>query len=272
MNRDLGRHAVIGHPVAHSLSPRIQRAFAAQTGDRIDYTVIDAEPADFAAFARGFFKTGGVGLNVTVPHKRAAFECAAEHADSAALAGVANVLRLTADGVIEAHNTDGSGFMRDLRERHGFEPRGARVLLLGAGGAARGVGFALCEAGVEHLTIVNRTPQRARALAARLGPPAQARPWPHAEDAPQYDLIVNATAAGLHGQSLALPGALLTGAPLCHDLAYGAAAQPFLDWARAAGAPAVDGLGMLVETAADSFAIWHGRRPQTEPVLRALAR
>jgi shikimate dehydrogenase len=267
--------AVFGHPISHSLSPAIHQAFAQQCGIELEYRALDASPADFADAVRRFFAVGGRGANVTLPHKAAAFALADQHSVAATRAGTANVLTRLDDGRLAAHNTDGDGMVRDLAERHEVDLRGHDTLLLGAGGAARGVAWPLLDAGVRSLTIVNRSPAAADALADAIGEPARVRTryWDDLATIGSYDLIVNATSAGVLGVALQLPFALLGSRAVCYDLSYGGAAAGFLDWARAAGARyACDGLGMLVETAAAAFALWHGRRPDTEPVYQALRR
>jgi shikimate dehydrogenase len=267
--------AVFGHPISHSLSPAIHQAFAQQCGIELEYRALDASPADFADAVRRFFAVGGRGANVTLPHKAAAFALADQHSVAATRAGTANVLTRLDDGRLAAHNTDGDGMVRDLAERHEVDLRGHDTLLLGAGGAARGVAWPLLDAGVRSLTIVNRSPAGADALADAIGEPARVRTryWDDLATIGSYDLIVNATSAGVLGVALQLPFALLGSRAVCYDLSYGGAAAGFLDWARAAGARyACDGLGMLVETAAAAFALWHGRRPDTEPVYQALRR
>lgn len=268
-----GQFAVFGHPISHSLSPQIHQAFARQFGLDLEYRTIDAAPADFAAAVREFFATGGRGANVTLPHKAAAFALADESSDAARRAGSANVLTRLPDGRLAAHNTDGDGMVRDITERHQVDLRGHTALLLGAGGAAHGAAWALLDAGVETLTIVNRTPETADALADAIGDPARAhtRYWEDLADLGAFDLIVNATSAGVLGKSLDLPFAIVGNRALCYDLSYGKAATDFLAWARTAGARyAFDGLGMLVETAADAFELWHGKRPDTDPVYLEL--
>lgn len=265
--------AVFGHPISHSRSPAIHEAFAQQFDLRLSYRAIDAEPAAFAGAVAAFFDGGGCGANVTLPHKAAALALADERSDAAGRVGSANVLTRLDDGRLAAHNTDGAGMVRDITERHQLDLRGHTALLLGAGGAARGVAWNLLDAGVDTLTIVNRSPESADALADAIGDPARAhtRYWEALGDIGSYDLIVNATSAGVLGKTLALPVSLVGNRALCYDLSYGVAASGFLSWARAAGARyAVDGLGMLVETAADAFELWHGQRPQTEPVYRQL--
>ncbi|HEY0197814.1 MAG TPA: shikimate dehydrogenase [Rhodanobacter sp.] len=265
--------AVFGHPIGHSLSPRIHDAFARQFGIELVYRTIDAAPEDFAAAVRRFFDDDGRGANVTLPHKAAAFALADQRSEAATRSGSANVLTRLADGKLAAHNTDGAGMLRDITERHSVDLRGHTALLLGAGGAAQGVAWTLLDAGVQTLTIVNRSPEAADVLADAIGDPARAhaRYWNDLADIGSYDLIVHATSAGVLGTSLQLPFSLVGARALCYDLSYDAAAAGFLAWAKTAGARyAFDGLGMLVETAADAFELWHGQRPDTEPVYRML--
>ncbi len=273
MQDGASRYAVFGHPIAHSLSPEIHRAFARQTGRELTYDAVDVAPETFVDTVHAFFADGGAGANVTLPHKRAAFALADEHSTAAPRVGTANVLTALADGRLAAHNTDGAGMVRDLTERYQVDLRGHHALLLGAGGAAHGVAWALLDAGVSTLTIVNRTPEAADALADRLGDPlrAHARYWKDLGDIGSFDLIVNGTSAGVRGETLELPFSIAGSRALCYDLSYGAAAIGFLAWAQAAEARyAFDGLGMLVETAADAFELWHGVRPDTEPVYQML--
>jgi shikimate dehydrogenase len=265
--------AVFGHPISHSLSPQIHHAFGQQFGIELEYRAIDAAPEAFAEAVRRFFLDGGRGANVTLPHKAAAFALANQRSESATRVGSANVLTLQRDGTLAAHNTDGDGMVRDITERHSTDLRGHTALLLGAGGAARGVAWHLLDAGVATLTIVNRSPAPADALADAIGDPARAhtRYWHDLADIGSFDLIINATSAGVLGTALQLPFSLVGARALCYDLSYGAAAASFLAWARTAGARyAFDGLGMLVETAADAFELWHGKRPDTDPVYHAL--
>ena len=267
------RYAVFGHPVAHSLSPRIHAAFAQQTGIALEYTAIDAAPHDFVAALDRFADDGGAGANVTLPLKEAAFAICAQTTDRARRAGAVNTLTRN-DGQWHGDNTDGAGLVRDLTGRHGLDLRARRALLLGAGGAARGVAPALLDAGISALIIVNRTAERADALADALGEPdrAHSRYWRDLGDLGDFSLIVNATSASRQDQgAFTLPFHLATPRTLAVDLNYGEAAIPFLAWARAAGChDAVDGLGMLVEQAAEAFEHWHGVRPDTDPVYAAL--
>jgi shikimate dehydrogenase len=265
--------AVFGHPISHTLSPQIHQAFAGQFGIRLHYRPIDATPVDFAAAVQAFFAEGGRGANVTLPHKAAAFALAGQRSAAATRAGTANVLTRLPDGRLAAHNTDGAGMVRDIRERHGVDLRGRTALLLGAGGAARGVAWNLLDAGLAHLTVVNRSPAAAAVLAAALNDPPRVheRGWQQLVELASYDVVINSTSAGVLGAALQLPPSLINARTLCYDLSYGAAAGSFLAWAQASGAPhACDGLGMLLETAADAFELWHGQRPATEPVYRLL--
>lgn len=267
------RFAVFGHPVAHSLSPRLHGLFGAQARIGLEYTAIDAAPPAFTAAVRDFFARGGRGANVTVPHKAAAFALADVRTAIAARLHVANVLTRLADGRVEADSNDGAGLIADLRGRGGVDPGGRDALLLGAGGAARAVAFALLDAGVRNLAIANRTPERARTLGRLLAHQSRTRivDWDGLDRCGAPDLIVNATSAGVRHAPLVLPGSLVNARTVAYDLSYGPAAMPFTDWATAAGcATAFDGLGMLVETAAASFARWHGVMPDADAALRAL--
>jgi shikimate dehydrogenase len=269
----VAQFAVFGHPISHSLSPLIHEAFARQFGIALDYHAIDTGNDAFAAAVQLFFADGGCGANVTLPHKAAAFALADETSVAAARVRTANVLTRLPDGRLAAHNTDGDGMVRDITERYSADLRGHHALLLGAGGAARGVAWHLLDAGVDTLTIVNRSPEAADALADAIGDPARAhtRYWKDLDSIGSYDLIIHATSAGVLGSALQLPVSLVGSRAFCYDLSYGAAAGSFLAWATAAGAQeAHDGLGMLVETAADAFELWHGKRPATDPVYAVL--
>lgn len=267
------RYAVFGHPVAHSLSPRLHALFAAQAGIALDYTAIDAAPEAFARAVHGFFDAGGSGANVTLPHKAAAFALADSHSQTAQRLGVANVLTGLPDGRIEADSNDGAGMLADLRARCGVDPRDRNALLLGAGGAACAAAFALLDAGVRSLVIANRTYGRAQALAGALAQPGRVcvSAWNDLARCASFDLVLDATSAGVQRAGLALPPSLAGAGTVAYDLSYGPAAQPFVEWAKLAGcAAAFDGLGMLVETAAASFERWHGVRPDTGAALHLL--
>lgn len=269
----LAHYAVFGDPIAHSLSPRIHAAFAAQERIAFEYTAIRAPAEAFVASLEAFADTGGRGANITLPLKQAAFALCDARSEFAQRAGAVNTLTRIGESGWRGDNTDGPGLIRDLTGRHGLDLRGRRGLLLGAGGAARAAALALLDAGVEQLVIVNRTAERADALADAIGDPQRAhtRYWEDLGNCGSFELIVDATAAGHGGQTLALPFSLLAPRALCYHLSYGAAAIAFLSWARAARAgQALDGLGMLVEQAAESFAIWHGVRPDTDAVYALL--
>lgn len=266
------RFAVIGHPVAHSLSPRIHAVFGKQTGIALEYTTIDAEPEQFDVRLAEFAAEGGVGANVTLPHKGRAAAICTSLTERALRAGAVNTLIRTGTGW-EGDNTDGVGLVRDLTERHGLDLRQRRTLLLGAGGAARGVAPALLDAGIGDLYIINRTPERADALADALAQPGRVHPRYFSDIASigTFDLIVNATSATRDAKLPTLPVALAGPRTAAVDLSYGEVAIPFLAWARAAGAhDCIDGLGMLVEQAAESFQRWHNVRPETDAVYAAI--
>lgn len=267
------RYAVFGHPIAHSLSPRLHALFAAQTGRALAYVTLDATPAAFTSAMREFFAGGASGANVTLPHKSAACALADVHTPTAHRLGVANVLTLLPDGRLEADSNDGAGMLADLSGRCGVDPRNREVLLLGAGGAARAAAFALLDAGVARLTIANRTEARARRLEEVLAAPRRVRvlAWDQLAAAGAFALVINATSAGVQRAELALPASLISAQTFAYDLSYGPAAQPFVAWAHAAGCGAAsDGLGMLVATAAASFLRWHGVQPDLAAALRAL--
>ena len=264
--------AVFGHPVAHSLSPRIHAAFGRQAGIPLRYEAIDATPEQFAAALAEFAAHGGVGANVTLPLKEAAFALCADSTERARRAGAVNTLIRNGDDW-HGDNTDGAGLVRDLTQRHALDLRARRTLLIGAGGAARGVAPVLLDAGIGDLFVVNRTPQRADALVDVLAQPGRVHPR-YLDDLValgEFDLIINATSAARTGQIPTLPRALVGRRTAAVDLSYGEAAIPFLAWARASGChDMVDGLGMLVEQAALSFARWTGKEPETDAIYGTL--
>ena len=272
MTTDL--YAVLGNPVAHSRSPFIHAAFAQQTGQRIEYGRVLCPLDGFAAAVRAVAAQGGRGCNVTVPFKFEAPALAAQVSARARLAGAANVLKLDPDGW-QADNTDGIGLLRDIEQGAGVALAGRRVLLVGAGGAGAGVLGPLLLARPAELVVVNRTADKAQALVERhaavareQGVALSARPLDNAGTA--YDVLLNASASSLQGAPSPVSPAVLKPGALALDLMYGPAALPFLDWARQAGAVPRDGLGMLVEQAAEAFHFWRGVRPQTAPVLAAV--
>ena len=267
------RYAVIGHPVAHSLSPAIHAQFAEQTAQDLDYGRIEPAADGFAEAARRFFVGGGRGLNVTVPFKGEAFDWCDRRSDRASRAGAVNTLSAGTDGTIAGDNTDGIGLVRDLRDNLGLTLADSRILVIGAGGAARGALGPLLTAAPARLVIANRTVERARALADDFADdgPIAASGFEALETAEPFDLIINASSASLAGALPPLaPGVVREGGAV-YDMMYGEAAEPFVAWGRDARAAIVaDGLGMLVEQAAESFFAWRGVRPETAPVLAAL--
>lgn len=259
------RYAVIGHPVSHSQSPWIHAEFARACGEDIEYGRIEAPRLGFGAAVDAFRAAGGRGLNVTLPFKEEAFRYCVRVSDRARVAQVANTLIFKEETF--GDNTDGVGLVRDLSANLAVELQRKSVLLMGAGGAAQGVVAALLEAGVAELMIANRTVGRAQALAARF-PGATACGY-DGLGAKRFDLVINATSAGLAGEAPGLPRSIYARNSLAYDMVYGRD-TPFLAAARAGGARACDGLGMLVEQAAESFFLWRGVRPQTRPVLERL--
>ena len=260
------RYAVIGNPVAHSKSPWIHARFARQTGQAIEYGAILAPIDGFARTVADFRAAGGRGANVTLPFKRDAFRLAARTSERARAAQAVNTLMLETESPY-GDNTDGAGLTGDLQRNLGFDLAGKRVLLMGAGGAAQGVVLPLLEARPSRLAIANRTAYKARDLAGRF-PPASGGGYAELAGE-QFDLVINATSAGLTGELPALPEAIFARGALAYEMVYGRD-TPFLRLARESGAATSDGLGMLVEQAAESFYLWRGVRPDTAPVLAAL--
>ena len=277
VDRRVDRYAVAGNPVAHSRSPHIHSLFAQQTGQAVDYGRLLCPLDAFAATVQAFAAEGARGCNVTVPFKFEAFALAARRTPRAELAQAANVLRFDsdADGGWLADNTDGIGLVRDVTVNAGVALAGRRVLLIGAGGASAGVMGPFLEAGCAELVVANRTLAKAEALVARHADVAHqhgvrlsARSLQDAGEA--FDVVVNGSATSLSGEGVPVGPQVLRAGALALDMMYGPAAQGFLDWARAHGATGRDGLGMLVEQAAESFLLWRGVRPDTAPVLREL--
>ena len=266
------RYAVFGNPIKHSKSPVIHAAFAQQCDQEMHYRAVRVDLGGFEAAASNFFGSGGRGLNVTLPFKEDAFAFADRLTDRAMRAGAVNTLSRGGDGAIEGDNTDGIGLVRDMVVNLGWALQGLRVLLLGAGGAARGVLEPLLRERPRELLVVNRTAGRAQQLADEFGDIGQLQGGGYALIGErQFDLIINATSAGLSGEMPDLPSSLLTERSCCYDMVYGAEPTPFMRWAAHHAAWAVaDGLGMLVEQAAQSFYIWRKVRPETRPVINSL--
>lgn len=266
-----GRFALLGQPVAHSPSPQIHQGFAQQLGIELSYEKFDVAPADVAATLARLHAEGYRGLNVTLPHKLAALAAAVEQAPRAALAGAANTM-VRLDTGWRADNTDGEGLLCDLKRNLRLQLGGKRILLLGAGGAARGAIGPLLDEKPAVLVVSGRTPWIVEKLAAEFKPHGPIRPSTHlALKGERFDLVINATSAGHRGEVPRLPSGLLDAGAACYDLSYGKAFEPFRAWAEAQGARlVVDGFGMLVEQAAVAFELWHGRRPATVPLFAAL--
>ena len=268
----IDRYGVMGYPVSHSRSPVIHRLFALQTGQDMQYELLQVTPEKLETAVRQFQRTGGKGLNVTAPHKSAIARLVDKTSERAATAGAVNTVSFR-DGEIHGDNTDGIGLLRDLSVNLGVNLEDANILVLGAGGATRGIVGPLLEMGPASLRIANRTLDKAQAIAehfARSGPVTACR-FNVVPVSEPYDLIINATSAGLQGDAPPYPAAAITDQTYCYDLSYGLTATPFSVWARDNGAAhSVMGWGMLVEQAAESFNIWRGIRPDTAPVLKQM--
>jgi len=266
------KYAVFGNPIKHSKSPVIHAAFAGQCDVQLQYRAVRVELDGFARAANNFFASGGAGLNVTVPFKREAFDLADTLSDRAQRAGAANTLTPMPGGGIAADNTDGIGLVSDMVANLGWAVRDLRVLVLGAGGAVRGVLEPLMRERPKELLVVNRTAERATELASEFADLGQIEGGAYSLiGSRQFDLIINGTSAGLAGEMPELPSSLLTDHSCCYDMVYGAEPTVFMRWAAHNAAWAVaDGLGMLVEQAAQSFYLWNHVRPETRPVIHQL--
>ena len=268
----MDKYAVIGNPIEHSKSPQIHAEFARQTGQQLEYTRLLGNPDDFPGDVRRFLAAGGRGLNVTVPFKEQAWRLADELSERAHTAGAVNTLIRLDDNRLRGDNTDGIGLVRDLTLNNGCRIRDKRLLILGAGGAVRGVLRPLLEEQPKRIIIANRTAVKAYALASGLrefGPVAGC--GLDELEGMRFDLIINGTAAGLDGKIPAIPDGMLAAGGWCYDMFYSTQATAFQRWAHEHGAEhALDGLGMLVEQAAESFRLWRGILPETGPVIRLL--
>jgi shikimate dehydrogenase len=269
---EVERYAVFGNPVRHSRSPQIHAAFAAQTRQALSYRAHLVELGRFDAAARDFFAGGGKGFNVTVPFKLDAFAFAQELSERARRAGAVNTMALQADGTVLGDNTDGVGLARDIVDNLGWQLGERRILILGAGGAVRGILEPLLRHEPDLVVIANRTVEKAQQLARSFGDIGEVRACRFEGLAGnQFDIIINATSASLAGELPPLPGDILNDGCCCYDLMYGAEPTPFMVWAASEMAWAVaDGLGMLVEQAAESFKLWRGVSPATRPVIEML--
>ncbi len=265
------RYAVMGNPVSHSKSPQIHQAFARQTGQRIIYEAIQVDPGGFSQAVGNFRAAGGKGLNVTVPFKQEAWAYAEERSERAEQAGAVNTLLFLDSGLVRGDNTDGVGMVRDIVLNHGCAISGRRLLILGAGGAVRGVLGPVLAERPARIVIANRTAEKAEILAREFNGNLVEGCGFDALGDEMFDLVINGTAASLHGESLPLPDGILAVHGGCYDMMYGLEVNPFLQWGEAQGASLLmDGLGMLVEQAAESFWLWRGVRPDTAPVIASL--
>jgi shikimate dehydrogenase len=272
--RSLDRYGLVGHPVEHSRSPLIHTVFARQTGQRLSYELIDCEPQGFETAVRGFGAAGGKGLNVTVPHKEAAFALCDDKSAAALAAGAVNTLSIDS-GRLRGDNTDGTGFVRDLTVNQRYALAARRVVVLGAGGAARGIVGPLLAEQPAEVVIANRSKERAAQVVRQFGggPALRACAFAELDELAPFDLLVNATSAGLKGEVPPFPPSLVGPESFCYDLVYSSGDTPFVSWGKSHGARrAVQGWGMLVEQAAESFFIWRGVRPDTKPLLKQLPR
>lgn len=267
------RYVLFGHPVAQSKSPFIHGLFAQQLAQDLSYRLVDVPPLEFLNTAQRFFVDGGAGANVTLPHKQAALELVDVLTPEAERAGAVNTLVVREDGTLQGANTDGMGLRQDLEKNLKLTLAGKRLLVLGAGGATRGILEPLLQAKPAVLHIANRTVARATELAAAFADlgPVEGGGYADLGDQAPFDLILNATSASLAGEVPPVPVRLFTKDTVAYDLAYARGGTPFTQWARKRGLQHVHkGYGMLVEQAAVAFALWRGVRPDTAPVLEAL--
>lgn len=272
MSEKIDRYAVFGNPIAHSKSPQIHTLFAEQTNQSLIYTAELAEIGQFEQALKNFIANGGKGLNVTVPFKEDAWSCATQRSDRAQRAGAVNTLIVQEDGTLFGDTTDGVGLVRDLMKNHGVVIKDKHILLIGAGGAVRGVLQALLEQQPASLLIANRTKQKAVQLADDFSDLGTITGCGLNEIGnPRFDIIINGTSASLQGDLPAITETIFKSDSCSYDMMYAAQATPFMRWSSKNGAAQVlDGLGMLVEQAAESFFIWRGVKPETPPVIKQL--
>lgn len=271
------KYAVIGHPISHSKSPVIHKLFAEQTGEDITYEAIDLPPEELNSGITRFIALGGRGMNVTVPHKQAVIELMDSLTERAEIAGAVNTISKLEDGTLQGDNTDGIGLIRDLRDNLGLDLEELRILILGAGGAARGILAALAELRPEELMCANRRLERAIDIRDELADIGRisARSFEELteeqDEIEGFDLVINATSAGLDGTVAPFPEHIVGPDTFCYDLSYSMRETPFVAWANEHGCKqAVQGWGMLVEQAAESFYIWRDVRPETASVRERL--
>ncbi len=270
---DVDRYGVMGFPVSHSRSPVIHRLFAQQTGQDLQYELLEVPPDKLETAIKQFERTGGKGLNITLPHKSEVTKLVDDMSERASNAGAVNTL-VFRDGEIFGDNTDGVGLLRDLQSNLGLQLEDANILILGAGGATRGIISPLLDARPRSLMIANRTISKAQALAQHFSSegPVTACRFQDVRTPPVYDLIINATSAGLTGDTPPYPEGAIGEHTICYDLSYSMRTTPFSSWANEHGAArSVMGWGMLVEQAAESYQLWRGVRPDTAQVLKQLS-
>lgn len=267
------RYAVMGNPINHSKSPLIHAEFARQTLQKLSYEAIQVDLGGLEQAVGNFQGSGGKGLNITVPFKTDAWELADNLSIEAQRAGAVNTILFKEDGSRYGHNTDGIGMLRDITQNHGGKITGQKILILGAGGAVRGILQPLLEQNPQSITLANRTPDRAQSLAEAFsdhGVQLHGGGFADIEASP-YDLIINGTSASLQGELPPLPEQIINQHSWCYDMMYGKEPTIFLQWAAQLGAQhCMDGLGMLVEQAAESFLLWRGVRPETAPIMAKL--
>lgn len=274
MSDSIDRYAVFGNPIEHSKSPFIHTRFAEQTGQQLIYTAELVEAGGFNQAVARFAENGGKGLNITVPFKQDAWQLATQRSQRAQRAGAVNTLVINGTGDYFGDNTDGIGLVRDLVNNHKLQLEGKAILIIGAGGAVRGVIEPLLAGKPAALTIANRTKEKALQLAKDFSDLGNIKACGLDEfGTSSYDIIINGTSASLSGELPALPSALITENTFCYDMMYATEPTPFMHWARQQGAKlVVDGKGMLVEQAAESFRLWRGCEPETAPVIEALSK
>ncbi|KPJ90282.1 MAG: shikimate dehydrogenase [Gammaproteobacteria bacterium SG8_11] len=267
-------YAVMGNPIAHSKSPQIHQMFAQQTQQHITYEAILVDVGGFEQAVGNFVATGGKGLNITVPFKRDAWKLVTQRSQRAELAGAVNTIIVNSDHSLRGDNTDGAGLVRDLAHNHALTLQAKNILILGAGGAARGVLEPICNENPALVLIANRTPDRAHELAHQLSQLGNIKGCGFSallQQKKSFDIIINATSASLQGEVPDIPAHIISAQSVCYDMMYGAQATAFMRWAEQHGAArSMDGLGMLVEQAAESFYLWRGVRPQTKDVISAI--
>lgn len=272
MPEAIDRYAVFGNPIAHSKSPQIHTLFAEQTKQTLSYTAELAEPGEFKQAVNSFMQNNGKGLNVTVPFKEDAWQCADTHSERAKRAGAVNTL-IAKNGELYGDTTDGVGLVRDLVKNHHIQLVDKDILIIGAGGAVRGVLEALLEQKPASLLVANRTAQKAAQLANDFADLGNIRGCGLNEvetsfDHSDFDIVINGTSASLKGDLPALPESIFRTGSCSYDMMYAAQATPFMQWSRDNGGKTIlDGLGMLVEQAAESFYLWRGVRPETAAII-----